>query len=55
MPAPTPPHGEGARSAAEAGKNVWSLYVRKPAEKRRAEIVATLQADLAKLAQPVGV
>ena len=48
-------HGEGARSAAEAGKNVWSVYVRKPAEKRRAEIVATLQADLAKLAQPVGV
>lgn len=48
-------HGEGARSASEAGRNTWSVYVRKPAEQRRAAIVAELQADLAKLAQPVGV
>ena len=47
-------HGEGARSAAEAGRNSWSAYVRKPAEQRRAAIVAELQADLAKLAQPAG-
>lgn len=47
-------HGEGARNAAEAGKNSWSIYVRKPAEQRRATIVAELQADLAKLAQPAG-
>jgi hypothetical protein len=47
-------HGEGARSAAEAGRNAWSIYVRKPAEQRRSAIVAELQADLAKLAQPAG-
>ena len=47
-------HGEGARSAAEAGRNSWSVYVRKPAEQRRSAIVAELQADLAKLAQPAG-
>lgn len=47
-------HGEGARSASEAGRNSWSVYVRKPAEQRRSAIVAELQADLAKLAQPAG-
>jgi len=43
-------HGQGADSEALAGKSVWSLYVRRPANKAKEQVVSTLQEQINALA-----
>ena len=43
-------YGTGAPSEALAGKNAWSVLVRKPAKTRERRLVDVIRADLAKLA-----
>lgn len=43
-------HGQGADSEALAGKSVWSLYVRRPANKAKPQVIRTLREQLRALA-----
>ncbi len=43
-------HGEGSPSTQVAGKQAWSLLVRRPAKRRERALIDTVRADLAKLA-----
>jgi len=43
-------HGRGAPDEASVGKNVWSIFVRKPAKDALSELLPKLRADLDRLA-----